>query len=310
VALVLELSYTAWDLEPFAQDCGWSGPPFRWDEERRFLLRCELDAAFFHLYLPAHTNGGWRPARKADGCPYDETPEQLAELTRHFPTPRDAVAYIMDTFPIVKRKDETAHGTYRTKDTILAIYDAMTEAIHTGHPYQTRLAPSPASIRVAHGFNWERNSLVIPEEPRAPFQVAANYAPTVMLEMLWQHNGTIPWETMRHAWDLLSDPDSLAKKGQAKFGVLATKWRKRYCDQLARNDLIDTLSGFCHEGTLSMRQINGERVVELYKEERYAFFADVRCDARIALAVAATLPQEHEECLDARFADLVAFEMR
>ena len=38
-----------------ACDCGWSGPPFRWDEERRFLLRCELDAAFFHLYLgPAH----------------------------------------------------------------------------------------------------------------------------------------------------------------------------------------------------------------------------------------------------------------
>jgi Eco57I restriction-modification methylase len=48
----LELCYTAWDLESFAQDCGWPGPPFRWDEERRFLLRCELDAAFFHLYYP------------------------------------------------------------------------------------------------------------------------------------------------------------------------------------------------------------------------------------------------------------------
>ena len=38
---VLELTYTAWDLEAFAQDCGRPGPPFRWDEERRFLLRCE-----------------------------------------------------------------------------------------------------------------------------------------------------------------------------------------------------------------------------------------------------------------------------
>jgi hypothetical protein len=28
------------------RDCGYEGPPFRWDEERRFLLRCELDAAF------------------------------------------------------------------------------------------------------------------------------------------------------------------------------------------------------------------------------------------------------------------------
>lgn len=47
---VLELTYTAYDLEPFARDCGYDGPPFRWDEERRFLLRCELDAAYFHLY--------------------------------------------------------------------------------------------------------------------------------------------------------------------------------------------------------------------------------------------------------------------
>ena len=134
---------TAWDLEPFAQDCGWSGPPFRWDEERRFLLRCELDAAFFHLYLPATADGQWKPARVAEGAVRDETPEELAELKRHFPTPRDAVAYIMDTFPIVRRKDEEKHGDYRTKRVILEIYDAMAEAIRTGKPYQTRLDPPP-----------------------------------------------------------------------------------------------------------------------------------------------------------------------
>jgi len=148
---VLELTYTGWDLEPFAQEAGWSGPPFRWDDERRFLLRCELDAAFFHLYLPAEANSDWRPARKADGCPYDETPEQLAELKRHFPSPRDAVAYIMDTFPIVRRKDEEKYdGDYRTKRVILEIYDAMQDAIRTGKPYQTRLDPPPADPRVAH----------------------------------------------------------------------------------------------------------------------------------------------------------------
>jgi hypothetical protein len=141
---VLELTYTAWDLEPFAQDCGWSGPPFRWDEERRFLLRCELDAAFFHLYLPATVDGQWKPARVSEGSVRDETPEELAELKRHFPTPRDAVAYIMDTFPIVRRKDEEKYdGDYRTKRVILEIYDAMAEAMRTGQPYQTRLAPPP-----------------------------------------------------------------------------------------------------------------------------------------------------------------------
>ncbi len=148
---LLELSFSSWDLELFAQDSGWDGPPFRWDDERRFLIRCELDAAFFHLYLSGDKNGDWRPARKADGCPYDETPEQLEELKRHFPTPRDTVNYIMDTFPIVRRKDEEAHGEYRTKRVILEIYDAMQEAIRTGQPYETRLDPPPGPPMDADG---------------------------------------------------------------------------------------------------------------------------------------------------------------
>jgi hypothetical protein len=112
----LELIYTAWDLEPFAKDCGHDGPPFRWDEERRFLLRCELDAAYFHLYG----------------------------------IERDDVGYIMETFPIVKRNDEKYYETYRTKQTILAIYDAMGIAIRTGRAYRTLLAPPPADPSVAH----------------------------------------------------------------------------------------------------------------------------------------------------------------
>jgi hypothetical protein len=61
------------------------------------------------------------------------------------------VAYILDTFPIVRRKDEAAHnGDFRTKRVSLEIYDAMLEAIRTGTPYQTRLDPPPADPRVAH----------------------------------------------------------------------------------------------------------------------------------------------------------------
>jgi N-6 DNA Methylase len=141
---VLELTYTSWDLEPFAQDCGCEGPPFRWDEERRFLLRCELDAAFFRLYLPAVANGDWLLSE-------GETPEDLVLLKASFPTPRDAVAYIMDTFPIVKRKDEERfNGDYRTKRVILEMYDAMAKAIRTGAPYQTRLDPPPADPSCRH----------------------------------------------------------------------------------------------------------------------------------------------------------------
>jgi hypothetical protein len=101
-----------------------------------------LDAAFFRLYLPAEKSGDWRPAE-------GETAEDLTRLKQSFPTPRDAVAYIMDTFPIVRRKDEEKHGEYRTKRVILEIYDAMQDSIRTGPPYQTRLDPPPGPTRRA-----------------------------------------------------------------------------------------------------------------------------------------------------------------
>ena len=82
--------------------------------------------------------------------PYDETPEQVAELKRHFPSPRDAVDYIMETCLIAKRKDVAKHGDYRTQLVILRIYDRMQNAIATGKPYQTLLDPPPADPRVAH----------------------------------------------------------------------------------------------------------------------------------------------------------------
>jgi hypothetical protein len=57
----------------------------------------------------------------------------------------------METFPIVKRKDEKAHGTYRTKLAILAIYDQMAVAVRTGQLYQTALTPPPGPPVDAEG---------------------------------------------------------------------------------------------------------------------------------------------------------------
>ena len=47
---VLELVYADCSLADFARDCGYSGSPFLWDVERRLLIQCEIDAAFFHFY--------------------------------------------------------------------------------------------------------------------------------------------------------------------------------------------------------------------------------------------------------------------
>jgi hypothetical protein len=119
VPRVVELTYTAWDLQPFARDvlaevgeetwARWfkdapthtsplpewaAGPtpaPFVWDEERRARLRAELDGLYAHLY----------------------------GLTR------DELSYILDTFPIVRRKDEEKYGEYRTKQMVLEAFESL-----------------------------------------------------------------------------------------------------------------------------------------------------------------------------------------
>ncbi len=88
---VLRLTYTAHDMAPFARDLGYDGPPFVWDEEERRHLRARLDALYFHLY----------------------------GLTR------EDAGYVLDTFPIVREKDEARFGRYRTRDMIPGYMNAL-----------------------------------------------------------------------------------------------------------------------------------------------------------------------------------------
>ena len=95
---VLELTYTAHDMAPFARDMGHVDgagevlPPFRWDEDRRLRLRAKLDAVYFHLY----------------GV-----------------TDRDNIRYVYSTFPIVERQETQAYGSYRSRELCLAWVNAL-----------------------------------------------------------------------------------------------------------------------------------------------------------------------------------------
>ena len=88
---VLRLTYTAHDMQPFARDLGYDGPPFTWDPEERCHLCARLDALYFHLYGLS----------------------------------REDASYVLDTFPIVRRHDEAEFGRYRTRDLILAYMSAL-----------------------------------------------------------------------------------------------------------------------------------------------------------------------------------------
>lgn len=127
---LVELCATSDDMSPLSVE-RWpegDGAVFRYDPERRFEIRCELDAAFFHLYL---------------GSAEEWSRTASPELLKSLPTPRAAVEYIMETFPIVKRKDIDAHGHYRTKDRILELYDTLQTCLATGQPFTSSLNPPP-----------------------------------------------------------------------------------------------------------------------------------------------------------------------
>ena len=47
----------------------------------------------------------------------------------------------MDTFPIIRRKDEERHGEYRTNRAILEFFDAMQKSMTDGVHFQNELNP-------------------------------------------------------------------------------------------------------------------------------------------------------------------------
>ena len=94
---VLELTYTAYDLESFAVDLGYDGPPFQWDEDRRHRLKCEQDAIFAHMYQLDREDLEW----------ILDAPEPSA------------------SFPGLKRNELQQFGEYRTQRYVLQAYDQI-----------------------------------------------------------------------------------------------------------------------------------------------------------------------------------------
>ena len=65
----------------------------------------------------------------------------FAKLAEHWKACNSQSLYVLDTFPVVKKYDERAHGEYRTKRMVLERYDALAAAAARGRPYVSPLGP-------------------------------------------------------------------------------------------------------------------------------------------------------------------------
>lgn len=100
---VLELTYTAKDLQRFAREVGHLGPSFPWDEERRAVLRAELDAYYAALY----------GLSRQEPC-YVLDPQDV--YGPDFPG---------ETFRVLKQNEIKRYGEYRTRRLVLEARDRL-----------------------------------------------------------------------------------------------------------------------------------------------------------------------------------------
>ena len=97
VPRVLELTYTSEEMEGFANDLAFHGPPFFWDDERRHCLRCELDAIFAQMYGLTRSDLDWILDARAPSS----------------------------SFPSLKQNELRAFGEYRTQRYVLQAFDSL-----------------------------------------------------------------------------------------------------------------------------------------------------------------------------------------
>jgi hypothetical protein len=128
VPRVLELTYTSYSMTLFARDLGFEGEPFPWEEDRRALLRAELDAWYARAY----------------GLSREEL--------RYVLDPADVMGpdYPSETFRVLKKNEIAKFKEFRTQRLVLDAWDRMERGeLHKPDPYQRPAAGTPPTAVVA-----------------------------------------------------------------------------------------------------------------------------------------------------------------
>lgn len=148
---VLQLTYTSYSMKPWAEDLGYSGQPFAWNEDRRTQLRAELDVFFAHKY----------------GLNEDELRYILD------PAKAKGADYPSETFRVLKEKEIRQFGEYRTERLVLEAWRGVEE-----RPVSSALPVAIAlpALETLSNSAWAWPTSV---QPRDRLRYAAQYA-------LWQ----------------------------------------------------------------------------------------------------------------------------
>ncbi len=118
---------------------GFPYPPFKWNEDRRAVLRAELDAYYARLYSLN------RKQLRYILDPADLTPRELEDILdpwEEVADPLDPQGYAQraavsdfpgETFRVLKEKEIRQYGEYRTRRLVLEAWDRL-EGVEVGNP--------------------------------------------------------------------------------------------------------------------------------------------------------------------------------
>jgi hypothetical protein len=227
---VLELTYTSHAMKPWAEDLGYSGPSFSWDEVRRAQLRAELDAFF---------------AKK-----YGLTEEELRYVLD--PARVKGSDYPSETFRGLREKETRLFGEYRTERLVIEAWNRM----EVGRPADTlpisiELPPLDglpdgawtwsASVQArdrlryaAQHALWQMDQAN--DGSRARFVIASIAEPALLTPLLTSSD--------RSQWIRLVGPEAQPAQGAVRLSpAINAAWRSMFETLLASGQLEERADG-------------------------------------------------------------------
>jgi len=168
---VLELTYTSHVMKPWAEDLGYFGSPFAWNEARRAELRADLDALF---------------AQK-----YDLTGDELQYVLN--PAKAKGSDYPSETFRVLKEREIRQFGEYRTERLVLEARSRI------DRDQRSDPLPAPPELPPLKDLADGAWAWLVSIQPRDRLRYTAQYT-------LWQMDPATDGERLRFVIACLAEP--------------------------------------------------------------------------------------------------------